>query len=174
MPTIEELAEPLGKLGRASVKAELRRVGDALMPGEEPLMLGTGQYEGIGNSLLIVTEQRLVAMNETGAFSKKLITRDIRFDQVTDVQVDQGIAAGTLMLLTAGGSFQIKTVLPQGRATDIANHVRQRMGTHAPTSSASAPATLEERLQRAKAMLDSGVIDDAEYQAMRARILAEA
>lgn len=175
MPTIEELAEPLGRLGRASVKAELKRTGDALMPGEAPNMLAVGQYEGIGNSLLLLTDTRLIAMNETGTFGKKLITRDVQFDRVTDVQVDQGLATGTLTLSTAGDRFVIKSVLPAGAATTIANHIRQRMASaSASVAATAAPLNIEDRLARARALLDSGAIEDAEYQTMRQRILSEA
>lgn len=129
MADVQQLAETtLGKSERFSVKAELQRAASVLHPNETVTMIAVGNYRGGGNSLLIATDQRLVALNQTGAFmSKKLQVHDVRYDRVSSVQSASGRVSGSVTLNTAGGDVDIEKILPSGRADELAAFIRSKM-----------------------------------------------
>lgn len=103
MPDIQQLAEStLGRVERLSVKAELKRAGEIIQPGEDVAMLAVGSYTGSGNNLIIVTDRRLIAINEVGAFNKRLHVQDITYDRITHVQSEDSRINGRVILATAG------------------------------------------------------------------------
>lgn len=107
MPDIQQLAEStLGRVERLSVKAELKRAGEIIQPGEDVAMLAVGSYTGSGNNLIIVTDRRLIAINEVGAFNKRLHVQDITYDRITHVQSEDSRINGRVILATAGGEIE--------------------------------------------------------------------
>lgn len=128
MPSISDLAETtLGRAERFSVKAELKRADTTLLPDETVHLIAVGSYRGAGNSLILLTDTRLVALNEVGAFAKKLQVHDVRFDRVSSVQSESGRVSGSVTLNTSGGDVEIGKVLPTGRAEQVAAFIRSKM-----------------------------------------------
>jgi hypothetical protein len=129
MSTVQELAEStLGTAERFSVKAELARADHELDPGETVEMLAVGRYEGVGNSLIILTDRRIVALNETGPmFRKKLQAHDLRFSRITSVQSENGRVHGKIILNTNSGDIEIEKMLPTGRAVEMGRALRSRL-----------------------------------------------
>lgn len=169
MADIQQLAETtLGKIERYSVKAELKRAHEVIQPGETVQMIAVGNYKGAGNSLVIVTEQRLVAINETGAFNKKLQTHDVRYDRVSSVQSESSKVSGSVTLNTSGGDIEIEKVLPTGRATEVATYVRSRIGQPA----GAAPVSVADELRKLAELRDAGIVTPEEFEAKKADLLA--
>lgn len=169
MVDIQHLAETtLGTLERFSVKAELKRAHDVIQPGETVQMLAVGAYKGAGNNLIIVTDQRLIAINEVGAFNKRLQTHDVRHERVSSVQSESSRASGRITLNTSGGDVDIEKVLPTGRSDEIANYIRSRIGM----SSAPAAVSYADELKKLAALRDAGIVTPDEFDAKKADILA--
>lgn len=129
--------------------------------------------------------------------------QDIRWQDVTDVRLEEGTFASTLTIATQDGtvhrvgglrkaaSRRVYVVCQaQEQAWREKNRVREMEeararagGVHVGTSpvhiddigaaggaASDAPAA---RLQRAKELLDQGLISDAEYEAVKAKVLAD-
>jgi hypothetical protein len=122
--TIEQLADGLGRMERASVKAELKRAAEVLLPDEQPSIVAVGRYEGAGNSLLILTDRRFIIVNETGSFTKTLNTRDVVRSRITDVE-SKISRNGEITIHTAATKIRVHGILPVANATQIANALRQ-------------------------------------------------
>ena len=126
--TIAELAETtLGRAERFSVKKELAKADTTLLPDETVHLIAVGSYRGAGNSLILVTDTRIVALNEVGSFSKRLQVHDVRYDRVSSVQSEAGRISGSVKLNTSGGDIEIDKILPTGRADEVAAFIRSRM-----------------------------------------------
>jgi len=129
MTDVQKLAETvLGRAERFSVKAELKRAGEILDDGEEVELLAVGSYEGAGNSLILVTDRRVIALNETGGiFGKKLAVHDVPYSRITSVSSQVGRVHGAVTLASSGGDMEIERILPPGRAAELAGVVRRRL-----------------------------------------------
>ena len=128
MADIQALAEStLGRAERFSVKAEIKRADEVIDPGETVEMLAVGSYKGSGNSLVILTDTRLIVLNETGAFAKKLHVHDMLHRRVSNVRTESGRVHGKLTLSSSGDDMEIDRILPTGRSDEIARAIRARL-----------------------------------------------
>lgn len=129
MTDIQQLAETtLGRADRFSVRAELGRAAEILEDDETVAMIATGAWEGAGNSLIVATDRRLIALNQTGGLlGKKLHVQDVPYARVTSVRSDAGRVNGSLTLTVSGGDVSIGRILPTGRAAELAAFIRRSL-----------------------------------------------
>lgn len=171
MADIQELAETtLGKMERFSVKAELKRASEVIQAGETVQMLGVGNYKGAGNSLIIATDQRIIALNETGSFvSKKLQVHDIAYGRISHVGSETG-RLGKLSMNASGGDIEIDKFLPGERAGEIASYIRDRMNSG--SSVAPAAVSVADDLRKLADLRDAGIVTPEEFESKKAELLA--
>lgn len=171
MGDVQQMAEAtLGRFERASVKAELKRAAEVLKPGETVAMLAVGSYTGAGNSLLLVTDQRFIAVNETGGFmGKKLQVHDIAFDRVSHVSSETG-RLGKLTINASGGDIEVDKVLPGERAGEIASFIREQL--HSKSPSAPVAASFADELRKLADLRSAGILTDEEFEQRKAVMLA--
>jgi len=172
MTDVQQLAETtLGKFERMSVKAELKRADEVIQSGERVEMLAVGSYRGSGNSLIIATDRRLIALNETGMFGKKLQVHDITYSHISHVASEAGVTNGKIMIAASGGDIDIERILPTGRSAEIANYIRTRLGTTVTPASTTAP-DITDQLRKLGELHAAGVLTDEEFSAKKAELLA--
>lgn len=171
MATVQELAETtLDRLQRYTVKAELKRADEVIQPNEAVQMVAIGSHKGAGNSLVVVTDQRIVLMNETGGFTKKLQVHDITYHKISHVSSEIG-RLGTLKLNASGGDIEIEKMLPGPRAGEIASYIRDRIGGSASASPAATGPDPVAQLAQLKSLLDAGVLTQEEFDTKKAELL---
>src|SRR5574338_434332 len=134
------------------VSRALAALQSLLIPGEELVT------HAIQRRLFALTHRRIIV----GATSGRLIVvtrglfgnytpEDVRWQDLQDAQLRVGIFGATLAVSVYGSA----DLAPAGAAA---------------ADGAQAPAA---RLQRAREMLDQGLLTDAEFEQVKARILAE-
>lgn len=182
------------------VASELARLPTLLLAGETVHLLAQGML-GNRRGLVAATNRRILFV-EAGRMSGRSQLSDYPYNRIVAVQtgLTGGMltrSAGQLTLITTSGPVGIAEVRPAEQAEDVGRFVREKItpdagtvsmpGYHGlptaappappsappPPLSTAEPADPAERLRKLRAMRDADLIDDAEYDRTRQRILDE-
>lgn len=155
---------------KMGVRRELKHLPEVLHDGEQLLNLASGEYDD-NFGLLVVTDQRLV-FYERGVMRAK--QEDFPYSRISSVQTGRGmVRGGSLTVHVSGTEGKIEHIRPKGRADEIGDYIRQRIKDAVPVQDASGKPDAAERLQKLQAMLDAGIISQAEFDTQRAKIIAD-
>jgi PH (Pleckstrin Homology) domain-containing protein len=176
-----------------------RDVAKILTPTEEILYIATQN----ATALSIRKDSVVVTTNRIIGFSPGVLGRvsfnDFQWQDVLDVSMKQGMLSTEIVISTAAGQHEVGAIDKEqakrlyGIAQQLEQEWREKrrvreieearakaggvyMGTlpgqPAPTTAAPAEDAVA-KLAKAKAMLDQNLISDVEYEALKAKVLAE-
>ena len=128
----EEIArDRLGKLLSITAKKELEALPRQLLPDEIVLNMVVGDFaqekHKRGKGLLVLTDRRVIFLNSSGAFVKKISVEDFALKHITSIRADESTVYGELSISTSGGGATLSKAQPKERAHEIAQHIRGLM-----------------------------------------------
>lgn len=174
-----------------------RDVSKILTPNEEILYIATQNLTAmsIRKDSVVVTTNRIIG------FSPGVLGRvsfnDYQWQDVLDVSMKQGMLSTEIIIETASGKHEVGAIDKEQakRLYGIAQQMEQEwrekrriremeearakaggvyMGAMpGATTAAAAPEDAVTKLAKAKSMLDQELISEAEYEALKAKVLAE-
>lgn len=174
-----------------------RDVSKILTPNEEILYIATQNVTAmsIRKDSVVVTTNRIIG------FSPGVLGRvsfnDYQWQDVLDVSMKQGMLSTEIVIETASGKHEVGAIDKEQakRLYGIAQQMEQEwrekrriremeearakaggvyMGAMpGATATAAAPEDPVSKLAKAKTMLDQGLISEAEYEALKAKVLAD-
>lgn len=183
---------------QAALQAVAREVATILTPSEEILFIALQNRTAISlkRDSVVATSNRLV--NYRPSVLGRRDFADFPWEDVKDVRLKDGMLSSEVHVELIDGRAEVAGNLDKGQARrfyGIAQAKEQewrekrrirdleeararsggiQMGAPSPQPSATAPAGEDpvEKLGKAKAMLDQGLISEAEYESVKAKIIA--
>ncbi len=140
--------------------------------------MATGHY-GKGLGLLVVTDRRLLFFID-GVMNKQ--TEDFAYTNINSIAWQSGMTQGTVVVSSGGTRAEIKNVNKQDgkllvdQARDVLTWTQQQRQAPAPIAQpVAAPSAVTDhtaQLVQAAELHRSGVLSDAAFAALKAKILA--
>ena len=172
MPTLEALQARLASLKvprQITRTPEIKELPTLLGDGEDVGRIARGLYDG-GVGVLVATDKRLIFVDKRW-FSLRV--EDFPYERVSSVQYEGGLLLGKVTIHSSGNSAEISNV-DKTLASDLCSFVRGRLSAGAGGDGERATVdTTIDSLAKLKRLKDEGVIDDAQYETMRHRVLEE-
>jgi hypothetical protein len=177
-----------------------REVSKILTPTEEILFIATQNATAmsIRKDSVVVTTNRIIGF-KPGVLGR-VSFNDYLWQDVLDVSMKQGMLSTEIVIETAGGKQEVGAIDKEqakrlyGLAQQLEQEWREKRrvremeearakaggvymgaipGTPMPAAAAAPAEDAVSKLSKAKAMLDQGLISDVEYEALKAKVLAE-
>lgn len=169
--TLEQLANEKLSMG-FMVRRELKKLPELLGDQEDVVNLARGEYDG--KEGLIVTTDRRIMFVEQGMIRSNL--EDFPYDKIASVKSETGMRSGKLTIFASGNKAELKDIHPKARVTEIGDYVRVRISegsSNKPAGhSTAAPPDAMEQIRKLGELHDAGVLNDAEFEAKKAELLA--
>jgi hypothetical protein len=164
--TYDRIAKEMGD-DRFFTRKELEHLPAMLQPGEDVLAFASGMMRN-STWLIALTSQRIILLDKGLLFGLKQVVIDL--NKVNSIEGSTGVFFGKLVINDGSTAHEIdnvpkKTIAPFTSKANQALAARQRGGAPAGGDRIS-------QLERLASLKASGVIDEAEFQAEKARIMS--
>lgn len=176
MPSHDEIMEQIKSLDSASKflgKKEIKELPSILWHDEVIKEVAQGMHEK-SMGLIAATDRRVIFVDK-GLFGG-LKVEDFAYDKITSIQYETGLLTGSITIFTSSNKAKI-TQVDKDRVRNLAEAVRHRIsGNQAAQAQQSQPAAdggdWIAALERLAKLKEQGILDDAEFNAEKAKILS--
>lgn len=157
------------------IKKELKNLPLRLFEGEQVLAVAGGQY-GKGNGLLVLTDERMLFVNE-GFGSAKV--EDFAFDRISSIEEKSGMMTSEIKVFASGNDGHIKGIF-KADATQFADAARKQLRSRksAPAAQSAPQAAAQpaidplDQLQKLAGLRDAGIITADEFETKKSALMA--
>jgi PH (Pleckstrin Homology) domain-containing protein/putative oligomerization/nucleic acid binding protein len=153
-------------------KKSLRAASDALRPSERVEAATTTMMERgktTANGALVVTTERLLFVHARG-FTQS--AEEIPFVNISGVADRVGMASAHVIVTAAGGITTNFRNVPKARHSTVINAIRSHLGTSGVSPPTPSGGSTADELVKLTHLRDSGVLDESEFAAAKARLLS--